>query len=157
MIINVWRGWMFETVLGEIFASLGALVLAFIVAVMMLALTSIIATAVATEFSDERQAEPIYALRDNVGQSGQFFLGCGSVDSELKYFYVVDTSNGKHVASVPAARTYIAESNVPTITTISYDWANKSLNWIAFCMKDDDYIFSVPPGTILNDYEIDLR
>lgn len=155
------RGWIdnfwWETVVGHIIANIGQLVLGLAAGLIVCALSSFIVTDSVSDFTKHETTQEIYALSDNIGSSGNFFLGTGQVGSDLSYFYVVDSENGKHIESVKRENAYVKYGDAHTVTVVSYEFENKALHWIAFSTKDNDYIFCVPDGTITNSFQIDLN
>lgn len=141
---------------GFILATLAFQFLAFIAVI----ITNIVCGAIMSAtvpLSETRETTAIYALADNRTTSGSFFLGIGSVDEDVKYYYVEKTSLGKHVSSVPAEQAYIIDSETPSLTVVTYDWEKKGWDWLGFCLVDQSYIFAVPAGSISEDYSIDLQ
>lgn len=99
----------------------------------------------------------IYALQDNLATEGNFFLGSGHIDEELKYFYVKQTDLGYTVCNVDADRTYIQYTTGRChVEKRSYTFNNWFVSLIAIPMKDQ-YIFYIPDGSIINNYAVDLE
>lgn len=141
---------------GMFFATIGMQIAAFVLAVIPILICGAI-MADNIPISETRETISIYALADNRSTSGNFFLGIGSVDDDVKYYYVEQTELGKHVSSVPADNAYITESDTPTLTTVGYHWANSGWNWLGVCLIDNNYIFAVPAGSVTEDYTVDLQ
>ena len=157
-IVNGWRDdFWFETIVGHILANIGQLLIGLFCGLIVCLMSSFIVTSSTYEFSKQESTQEIYALSDNIGASGNFFLGTGQVGSDLVYFYVVDSENGKHVESVKRENAYIKYGDEHTVTVVSYEFENKALHWVAFSTKENDYVFCVPEGTITNSFEIDLN
>ena len=141
---------------GMFFATIGMQIVAFIAMLIM----GIICGAILTfnvPLAETRETSPVYALADNQMTSGSFFLGIGSVDEDIRYYYVEETPLGKHVDSVAANNSYIVDSNTPTLTVVTYNWESKGWDWLGFCLADPNYIFAVPAGSVTEDYNIDLQ
>ena len=141
---------------GFIGAFIGMQFIAFVAMLLVCLMSGAIMTAT-VPLKEARVEKPIYALADNNAISGSFFLGSGYVDEDLQYYYVEDTGLGKHVTSVTAERSYIVDSNIPTLTVVFYDWENKAYDWLGMCLKKNDYIFAIPAGSIISNYSIDLQ
>lgn len=100
----------------------------------------------------------IYALQDNVGVEGSFYLGSGHIDDNLKYFYVKQTDLGYTVCDVNADDAYIQyTSDKCHLVRRSYKFNNRFVRLIAMPMENDKYIFYIPDGSIINNYAIDLK
>lgn len=116
---------------------------------------------ISSDFSLEKNIEykkPVYSVVDNSGVDGSFFLGCGKVDSELKYYYVVKEDLGEKIKSVYADNTYIKKTDgQPVIKKYSYDFENKWHRWLGVCWKDDVYILEVPDDTVKYEYNVNMR
>lgn len=99
----------------------------------------------------------IHALQDNITTEGSFFLGSGQVDGNLKYFYVEDTEFGYTIRDVDADNTYIKYTDGEChMETQSYEFDNWFVRLIAVPMTERR-IFYIPEGSILQNYNIDLR
>lgn len=161
--ITIWiivRGWVnnlwFDTVIGHILANIGQLIVCLICAVIVCIVSSFITTSTVDNFLEQESEQEIFALSDNIGASGDFFLGTGQVGNDLVYFYVIDTENGKHIESVKRENAYIKYGDDHVVTIVSYEFENRLLNWVGFSTRENDYIFTVPDGTITNSFEVDL-
>lgn len=141
---------------GMFLATIGMQILAFIIALIPCVICGAILTC-DVPLSETRETTAIYALADNRTTSGSFFLGIGSVDEDVRYYYVEATDLGKHVESVPATNSYIIESDSPSITVVTYGWESNGWDWLGFCLADPNYIFAVPAGSVTEDYNIDLQ
>lgn len=99
----------------------------------------------------------IYALQDNVGSSGTFFLGSGRIEDKAKYFYVVETDFGYAIRDVDVDGSYIKYTDDRChIETYSYEFTNPVVKWFAIPMNNR-YIFYIPEGSIINNYNMDLK
>ena len=141
---------------GMFFATIGMQIAAFVLAIIPIVICGVIMEG-SVPVSETLETTPIYALADNRTTSGSFFLGIGSVDEDVEYYYVEQTELGKHVSSVPAEHSYIVESDTPTLTTVGYQWANNGWNWLGVCLIDNNYIFSVPAESVTEDYNVDMK
>lgn len=101
----------------------------------------------------------IYALNDNVGVHGKFFLGSGQVNSEPYYYYIEETNAGKHIGSIRAKNAYICESNTetPRIEVQRALWNKYWIKWI-FCLNASDtrYMIYIPENSVTTDFNVDL-
>lgn len=105
--------------------------------------------------------EPIYALVDNSGTDGTLFLGTGQIKDTLVYRYVVKDEFGRYsVKQHNCSESYIVYTDeTPHITTIENEFDSKGLRWWYDDIKNTEYIFYVPEGSIglVSEYDIDLK
>ena len=100
------------------------------------------------------------ALNDTTTIEGQTFLFSGYIDEELKYRYLVETKKGIHVEEKGITNAYIKtieKGEQPYIE--EYDSVLKSdlYYWFAVNLKDNEYVFYLPEGSITNEYNVDLE
>lgn len=102
----------------------------------------------------------IYAMSDTMGVEGSFFLGSGSVDSEMKYIYMEKTEKGMRIAdpidTENAYINYIEEGETPRIEKVWYKTDSDLLNFLFIFPNSETYIY-VPEGTVKEVYNIDLQ
>ena len=102
----------------------------------------------------------IYALNDTSTNQGVSYLFSGYVDDELKYRYVINTSNGKQIKETKTNNVFIKErDNTPKVKIYKRVLKYKSYSWLFFVeLSDEDKVeFYVPENTVTNDYKIDLQ
>lgn len=99
------------------------------------------------------------ALKDNMATEGKFFLGSGTVDSSIKYFYMTKTEKGLKIDSVNASDSYLVEDDSvnPYIEIHSTRFKNEFVekwfpNWYSGYT-----IIHIPKGSILYNYQVDLQ
>jgi len=102
---------------------------------------------------------PIYSVIDNQSFDGNFILGCGTISSSLKYYYIIKDEYGNKVSSTDMGNTHIINTNgEPKIKKYHTDFKNQKWCLIGFnCKEKDDYILEVPNNTIKYNYNIDLK
>lgn len=127
----------------------------------------------------------IYALKDNVSQSGSYFLGTGSVGGKTYYYYYELSDDGYKYSKISPEDYNIYlnpcnENETPHIDTL-YKYGITRINdddyWLvslkALFNREDysvgtvvkmkkyslfkQYKIYVPDGSIVNDYKIDLE
>ena len=123
-----------------------------------LIITAIIGAGISSnEIIYEETVTPIVALEDNVTSRGQFFLGTGTSESDVYYYYMIDTERGYVMQNIKASKAYIKYDTKPRIAVENgcgfKHWYN---NIWAFPTRTH-YTIYVPEGTILNNYNIDLK
>jgi hypothetical protein len=82
--------------------------------------------------------------------SGSFFLGCGSIDGTLNYYYYFEENGGYKLGNTPCINVTIFED---------------STNETAYCVFDPAYIkkstyikeLHVPKGTIIREYNLEIK
>lgn len=109
----------------------------------------------------------IKSLNDNIVTTGEFYCRRGSIDGELKYFFLRNTDKGKKIGHIPADKTYIEYDNDDTphievykTTHIFPEWLEKLL--FVDCFNEEIveyYRIVVPEGTISveDTYIIDME
>lgn len=125
-----------------------------------------ISAALTDQFAHEMDSEPsstaeLVSLRSADGISGSFsgsfFLGHGSIGSEMYYFYYVKSgyavSPRKHLAGIG---TYIYEQERRDGKVYIYGWHFKSpfAKWFAFKPNGTTTYFYVPTGSILRGFKL---
>lgn len=96
----------------------------------------------------------IYALNDTSSNQGTHYLYSGYINNELKYRYVVGTSNGKQVKETKTTNVFIKEENCePKVKIYKRVLKYKSYSWLFFVeLPDEDKVeFYVPENTVIND------
>ena len=101
-------------------------------------------------------------LSDNIGVSGEFFLGSGTINSEWQYTYYEKINNSYYLKHIPA-------KNVPIIYTtgeprIEYYISNRTdttINLFAINMNGTTlphgYKIYIPKGSIKNNFTLDAN
>ena len=156
--LNGWGDWT-DWVLGAILGVLVALLVGAIV------LGGGWAIACCSE-QIEVVAEPIevLSLKDNYGVEGYFYYRHGSIDSELEYVYLYETT--KHgaaviaVDSIPANRCYIREITEGEVPHIEVYHSRPKSNFLynAYGNISIEYILVIPTDGIVKDqYIVDLE
>lgn len=119
-------------------------------------------------YSNETQYSfNIYALEDNLVTEGRIYGRRGTINGELKYFFLRNNPKGQIIGHIPADKTYLDydDSVHPNIevhqSTYEFpDWLYNFL-WIYYINtpRTDYYILTVPDGTIENvgEYNIDME
>jgi len=135
----------------------------FLSTIMRLFLAAIISIGVALiipiktkEVDDEFE---IVFLQDNTVTQGSFFLGCGNINSSMKYifYYKRDESYKMFMVDYYGVEIVITDkkSYVKQIRTVKTD---AIINKFAFgLLPENRYIFYVPEGTIKQNYNLDTR
>lgn len=112
------------------------------------------------------EATKLYALKDNSGVSGSFFLGCGNVETD-SYIYYITYEDGKgyevkkQSSNYNVYIDYLTDENCkyeePVKVKYSCKFKNPILNFFTWG-PDGWTTFYVPEGSILeNYYSIDLE
>lgn len=102
----------------------------------------------------------IYALNDTSSNQGTHYLYSGYINNELKYRYIIGTSNGKQVKETRTTNVFIKEENCePKVKIYKRVLKNKIYGWLFFVeLPDEDKVeFYVPDNTVINNYKIDLQ
>nr|WP_156736357.1 hypothetical protein [Mycobacterium sp. E3298] len=138
-------------------------VLSGLIGALIALLPMLVAAMLIHSFNDQeeyiKEEIPMVALKDNVGVSGRFFLGSGSVDDEMKYYYMVQSDKGMQIQSVSAEKSYLIETDKeqPVIKITDKRFKNKNLErWFPSWESGDTTIY-VPKGSIDYNYKVDLQ
>lgn len=102
---------------------------------------------------------PIYSVVDSQSFNGSFILGCGSISSSLKYYYIIKDEYGSKVSSTDMGNTHIINTNnQPNIKKYHTDFKCKKWYLLGTNFKETyDYILEVPDNTVKYSYNIDLK
>lgn len=98
--------------------------------------------------------QPLKAIGIDEDLQGSFFLGCGSINSEDKFIYIVKVDNlGYKVQEVDIDDCYIVEENIeqPYLEISNIKWRD----WVV--TSNDRYIFHIPPNSIKENYEVNIN
>lgn len=116
--------------------------------------------------SVDARSEPQYLvnLKDGSSITGDFFIGIGHVDEEMKYSFYVETEDNifelKTIEADEAKISYIKEGERPYLTTHCDDYSALNPKLRLWSDRDcffNDIIFYVPKGSIKSDYELDAE
>lgn len=101
----------------------------------------------------------IECLQDNSNVSGSFFIGCGSVNNEMKYSYYYDCGDSTYVLEqIDVDDVKIKYTNEkPHIDKIKYKQTDNWINLFSFELRNPTYIIYVPKGSIMNNYNLDTK
>lgn len=100
---------------------------------------------------------PIVSLADATHVEGQYLLFGGSVDSVPVYRYYYRTDEGFRMGWKPVDESYIVEQES---TRPRYEKVEDIIDfgpWTHKMASDTHYVFYVPPGTVTNDFNLDLE
>lgn len=105
----------------------------------------------------------IYALNDSSDMKGHFFLGTGSVESNLYYYYIRDTARGQQIEKVRVSDAYLKYDDKCYIEKYSRyyndDLKTKLLTTKLFdkCDYNSYYVIHIPEGSVTNEFIVDLQ
>ena len=104
--------------------------------------------------------EEIVALQDSTGGTVRHgFMGSAYVNNSLYYYYMTDTELGYKSGKIDAGNTYVryCEDEKPVVETYyAVDFTNKWYYLFAI-PSDTYYIAYIPEGSIIENYQIDLK
>lgn len=118
-----------------------------------------------TSFSLPTDTKPVVTtyqiecLQDNNNVSGSFFIGCGSVNSRMKYTYYYDCGDSTYVLEqIDVDRATIKYTNdKPHIDKIKMVQTDNWINLFSNHCSLSKYIIYVPKGSIMNNYNLDAK
>ena len=103
----------------------------------------------------------IASLKNDGVVSGNFTLGCGSIEQTEYYFYFYKTINGGYARGrKPVNETIIVEddSQRPHIEVLNVSYTSRSGLIKKYAdSEENDYKIIVPKGTILNKFQLHKR
>lgn len=105
---------------------------------------------------------PLVALSDSGSVGGQFWLGCGTLESGLAYYYYERQSNVIAGRTISASLAVLAEDedDAPYITywrPIPSQDAWPWQCWVDPNQRPPALVFHIPPNSVLVQYKMDLR
>ena len=109
---------------------------------------------------DIKETKELYALQDSNEISGSFFLGCGRIDEEMHYAYIIQEDRGKQIQTleIDTNDIYLNDNvDTPTLDIYSKDFKYGWMYWFAVPRGDCEYVFNIPPDSIDYKYNIDLK
>lgn len=110
------------------------------------------------EYLYQETSMPIVSLEDNMKQQGKFFLGSGTTNGQLYYYFVLKTEHGFKVENISAKDAYIRYDSQPRIVIKKVTGFKNWYHYIwAIPLKTSQNIIYVPEGTIIGNYNIDLQ
>lgn len=115
----------------------------------------------ATEYEPIKdEVMEITALKDNVANEGQFFLGSGNVEGVAYYFYMEQKELGYQMNKVAVDQSYIKEVQTGTPKIEVYK-KKRTSKFAAFMfgefLYEKEYVFHVPKGTVTTDFKVDME
>lgn len=119
-----------------------------------------IASPIETYPAPESEKVEIYSLADgNLVEGRHCFLGSGYIDEELQYTFVVKDELGYTVEQVKAKNCYVKYTQeVPYALPLYKKYGAFAKFWLGDdTASTDGYIFYLPEGTIIQEYNIDLK
>lgn len=109
----------------------------------------------------ETQAQSLYALKDSIAVEGDFFLGTGSVNNKLQYYYVIETETGtyqiKNIDIDDVTLYYIEDGSDCRIEHNIKIYSNPIHNFLSLSATQDEYKIYIPKNSICQEFTIDLE
>ena len=141
-----------DMLLGGFFSFLVAIMLSFVLTILGLAIC-----VCGDTYADKASPKATYdvcALQDNFGTS---YLGRCYYDNSLKYTFLYNDENGITAKTISSDGAYIHYSDEEPIV-IAYDvYSSNSVLKTLFGSVDTQYDIYIPEGSIIEDYNIDLK
>lgn len=99
----------------------------------------------------------IVSLSDKAGVSGDFFLGCGVIDSKLYYFFYREDGQGYRLGKIEASKTTIVEKDRDIGVIYLYEDIPIGIyKYLALC-SGQKYVIEVPKGSIIRSFKLNLE
>lgn len=105
------------------------------------------------------ESTPIYALQDGVS-----FVSCTNNSGGSSVAYLIESEDGKSIKTTSSDKTFFVESSDAPPRVDIYK-AHLAENWqylffnndLLSMLSDKKYVFTVPPGSISVNYQVDLK
>lgn len=100
----------------------------------------------------------LLSLRNNDGMKGNFYLGCGSIESKQYYFFHKEKDAGYQPGKVEADKNVVVyeedERHDGSMKIYTREFANTSwaLELIAQCWPSNRYEFFIPAGSLKKNF-----
>lgn len=157
--INEWEDAtdaLMSTLMGALFGAVGFVVSAII----SLLISSI--SPIQGEYQLTK-TEQLESISDNNSIHGRFFIGSGMIDGKMSYsFYYKSGSNEYRLGNVDANEATVKYSDdAPVVETYVYiktpTKLQKLLIFTSCTCEDNQYVFHVPKGSIMNSFKLDAQ
>lgn len=104
----------------------------------------------------------LYALQDNSGVSGSFFLGSGFINGDMVYTYLVKETRGLTMKSTNVDKVHIQESDngKPSIVIYNKEYTNSFVRLLVgrnTIDSSDEAVVTIPKGSVKFNYNVDLK
>lgn len=103
---------------------------------------------------------PIYAMKDNLTSKGRFFLGSGSTDEDIYYYYFAEAKDGAkeiHKISSDDIKIYEDEDNKPYIKTEYKRCSNDIARFFFLDSGKEITSIHIPKDSINYQFSLDLE
>lgn len=100
------------------------------------------------------------SIKDNSSISGSFFLGSGSINGSMKYCcYIEENGVYKMFTSDVYNSSIKYTDDKPVVEKISYVKTDAFINYFSNSLKrfENKYVYKVPKGSIMNNYNLDAE
>lgn len=104
--------------------------------------------------------EEIVALQDSTGGAVRHgFMGSAYINNSLYYYYMTDTEYGYKSGKIDAGNTYVryCEDGKPIVETYSASGFTDKWHYLFAFPMDIYYIAYIPEGSIIENFQIDLK
>ncbi|MCK9415751.1 hypothetical protein M0Q97_03715 [Candidatus Dojkabacteria bacterium] len=102
----------------------------------------------------------IVCLQDNNSTNGNFFLGSGTIQGEMKYVFYYEENETYKMKQTNYYNTSIKYSETAKVERYRQEKAKAFINYFAIDILSENnmqYIIYVPKGTIKNNYALDAQ
>lgn len=107
----------------------------------------------------EVETTDLVCLSDNYSVAGNFYLGYGNIDGEMRYTYLYEEEGkGYTLGCIRASQCYIyvQDPDIPAqLRTITY--GRKTGNWFCLDIPRHEYTLYIPQDSIAYGFNIDLQ
>lgn len=101
----------------------------------------------------------LVCIQDNSSIKGQFFLGCGQIEGDMKYAFYYNQGDDSYkldtISCSKAEIKYVATK--PRITYNTKEFTNKWYNKFSVFTQNIYYTIEIPEGSIKKDFTLDAK
>lgn len=106
--------------------------------------------------------EQIMCLKDNINDSGSFYLGSGHIDTDSYYFYITYSEYGVIQNKLKTEYCFVMEDTeknayIETIELTQLKGHKVAKLLIGDIWEDTVYVFHIPKNSIITDFVIDCE
>jgi len=108
----------------------------------------------------EESREKLVTFKDNNNISGSFFLGTGSIEGDLYYYYYKEVGDGRYISGkISSYRCVINETDEVSPCIVSYksEFGNKYWKLFSFPDKHFKSDIYIPKNSIVRGFKLDLQ
>lgn len=100
----------------------------------------------------------IVSIQDSTGAGGEFFLGTGSINTDMYYFMYLRSGDGYELRKLPADKVKIKNSDSPRLVVYENMFKKESNFWtIIEGAGEQSFRIYVPEGSIKHKFKLNAK